>query len=1821
MKRIVSCLLAFVLVFTPYFSASASEPEQSTKSAQGSSAAPEGQEKPGGEETGKGSTGEQADSAGAKGPAAEGKEEKAQAGEQTGGQEKDKSAEETAGQKNQTAGDISSQEEKKAAGESGGQEEKKTEEEAAGKEGQQTAAEAGGQEGKTIADSGQIDVSICQAAIFDKETVFTVSLTGYEDKEIVLAEDAKEPAARGMVSYENLPAGTYALTVSAPGFAGYTQEIKVDGWAYQVWLTTGFVSGFSYEEEQVHPGVLLVGDVDGNGVIDDADKTKLIDDIEAGKEQSPNSDLNGDGIVDIVDLEYFAKGYQISEDTNSSLEVSVPAAVIGMQPDNDTSVDGELDALLKDEGSVLLSRKDGQTISEMSPVSVTFDFPEEESYGADGIVIETAEDNGITAAELQIVYTEEGMEHSAVVPVRKGMNFLLDTSAVTVTQDAEGAICINLGPQIAVKKVSLKIMGMEKNNNLAEISRVKFVNGMENRISEPDMDIPENLSADCKNKSFTLTWDACRNVTGYEVLVAYEGEEEVRAVRGNSLTVTSFNQGKLQNNQSYEVKVQSVNGSWRSGYCEAVTAIPKTDKKPDAPDNLKVTGKFKAIGASWKNMEDTDSYNLYYRETGTENFQKIEGIAASNYTISELKNHTEYEVYVTGVNELGESGPSITGVAQTINPDPADMPKYKRINAAGEGEVSEHIISAAAAQGRMEESPKDTEAGTAWGTVDNNPVSYHYHGTWDSGGFNPLQENGGLVYEFDEAYEMEAFALQEASVQNTGYGYIQVRYWDENGTRKELGKVSIEAKSDSQGRTYYLIRLPRMIRAKKLQFGLARSLAVGSNTVSEVYFYHYDSLEDDIMALYADALHTKLKEEVNQETIDGLRTRLNTKDEVSGEYHPDKDALERELKTAEEILNAELTEPVQIYSSITTSDAGRGFGGLNAWQPLGISAAAGEEITIYVGHSSKRTGETTNLQLVATQYHAEAASMAQTISTPLKIGRNQITIPKLSSMKAEAGGALYIQYTGTAGAGNYAVRVNGGAEVPRLDLYRVTDPAERVRRAERYVEELDAYTNQMEERHRELHKQSENQLVQYDYDAKNCILGASDILLDSMLLSLPAWQIWTGAGTGTVEERAARLVQSMDAMEDMMYLFYQHKGLNNSAEAERDRLPYRHLNIRYQRMFAGAFMYASGNHIGIEWNETAGMIGCVPVQFDENGKYISGRYFGWGIAHEIGHCINQGAYAVAEITNNYFSVLAQAKDTSDSVRFQYSEVYKKVTSGTKGHASNVFTQLGMYWQLHLAYDNGYNYKTYANHKEQLDSLFFARVDSYARNPAAAPAPGGVSLSLSGNSDQVLMRLSCGAAKKNLLEFFERWGMTPDEATTAYASQFEPETRAIFYVNDDARVYRLEHEGSKLDTAGTVEAVGDTAAARINENAANQVDFVLNSKNIPEEDVLGYEIVRCTISGGETEEELAGFVTKKEAEAGTFSDLVTTMNNRVVTYKVRVIDQYLNRSAPKMLEPLKIEHAGCIDKTGWTADSAGITATSEGVADGKDTDTSCGPEEAKPLEKIIDGNNRTTYQGVAGDNAEVVLDFHKELTITGLQYTVTEGTPVKDYRIWFLNGKGGWTKAAEGAFRGDDTEIVYFAEEGGKNIASYQTTSVKLEIRGQKDTEISISELDVLGVTGDNVDFRRTGEGTAAIGRLSGDFVYGEDSDDVIPAGSIVFTGAYKGNPAYNVVMLYDQNGNQVGGRDSEGNLNAYQTILAEVPETGNVRDVSDGTWIYWIQPEDVVNLQAIEKVRAELYRVDNALTNEGQRMVSDSLFEVMPEELPEIQINSGGMTR
>lgn len=1683
---------------------------------------------------------------------------------------------------------------------------------------------------------GQVDVSIGSGLTLERDVTFAVTLTDSQgntkNEEIVLGGDS----ARSKTGFSGLPSDTYTLSVKGAGFADYTQTIAVKDKGYLVSLTTGFLAGYSYVEGGAHPGVLLIGDVNGDGSVNEADKTALVDTIDrdesadtykntdeteatGGSQIAEDSvsasgnlitDLNGDGATDLVDLEYLAKSYGETGDTRAMIEEFISPAVIEVKAAEGTVVNGNLDKLLQGEGQVTLSPADGAEISAEHPVALEFDFSNADTSAVvtDGILIETGNGSPIAQAVIGIAYEEDGVEYTEEIPVTSGVHYLLNRSNVYATQDKDGNIEVHLGAQVAVKKVTLTITAMTNNNNLAEISRVEFVNGMEERIPAPEMDIPENLAATAGSEEFTVTWDACVNITGYEVLIRQGSKEETIQVASNSLTVTTFCGGNVKNYTTYTVSVQSVNGSWSSGYCTSMEVTPKPTSRPDKPDNVTAAGKYQSILVNWKNMNDTQSYNLYYKVKDSEDaYTKIEGLTTNSYTITGLESLVEYEIYVTGVNELGESPESIHCAAKTTDLNPAEMPRYNLINRDEEGVPgSAHIVSVTRNGGTMVDSPSDTETGTAWGTVDNDAASYYSKSTWDDGGFNALG-SVGLIYQFDQAYKMDTIAL--FGTNGMQYSYAQVRWWA-NETDYYTVRVTVSAAKDAQGRTYYLLKLPSAVTTNKVQIGLARYLATAPYqliTVSEAYFYHYDTLRDEIMALYVDDLHTVLKPEVTQETIDALRIKVNTPD-AFGEENPNKELLLRELETAEKILNDEkLNAPVEIHNGITTNDVNRGFTGLNAWQPLGVTAAAGEKLTIYVGHNTKRTGDSTNLQLVATQYHAESNAMSTVVGT-LKVGANEITVPKIgSSVGYESGGALYVQYTGNSSSDLYSVRVSGGCAVPILDLYKVTDEAQRLERTTAYVEALKTYTAQVEALHAEHHKDSENSNVNYDYDTRNCILEASDIMLDTMMFSLPAQQILAGAGEGSSGEQAQRILNSMEAMEDMMHLFYQHKGLNAGASAALHQIPKGHLNIRYQRMFSGAFMYASGNHIGIEWTETPGMVRAVPVVSDDEGRYISGNYFGWGIAHEIGHCINQKTYEVAEITNNYFAQLAQAKDTNAGMRFDYANIYAKVASGAKGNSSNGATQLGLYWQLHLAYDQGYNYKTYANYNEQLSNLFYARVDTYSRDTKQAPAPGGVALTLGSSTDQNLMRLACAAAQKNILEFFERWGKTPDADTIAYAEQFEKESRAIYYVSDDSRMYALSNAGSSLSADGTTQAIG-AVSVNVSPAAANQVNLTMSSANVPENDVLGYEIVRCTISGGQIERTPVGFAT-----GSSFTDTVSSMNNRAVFYEVTLIDKYLNRSAVAATGTVKIEHDGSLYKSDWTVSVTGLTA--DAATGDADEWLPCEPTVEKPEAKVIDNSLETVYEPtMSGTSGEILLEFNRTLTVSGLKYTAGSGTPIGSYTVQVCQD-GRWIDVAQGTF--DGSGMVYFANEDGAYVSTYAATAVKLVMQGQKGTKLSIAELDVLGVTGDNVDFRRTQEeNTVVIGTLSADYQYGETAADAIPAGALIFTGSYKGNPAYNVVLLYDQDGNIVGGIDTDGNLKAQQIILADVPAEGNIANVSDGTWIYWVEPEALTEMQMPQKVRAELYRVNNALTNEGQRLVSDSLFETLPDVLPGITLGS-----
>ena len=145
--------------------------------------------------------------------------------------------------------------------------------------------------------------------------------------------------------------------------------------------------------------------------------------------------------------------------------------------------------------------------------------------------------------------------------------------------------------------------------------------------------------------------------------------------------------------------------------------------------------------------------------------------------------------------------------------------------------------------------------------------------------------------------------------------------------------------------------------------------------------------------------------------------------------------MEKELDNAEDILNNQLSEPILVHNTITTRDTDRGFSGLNAWQPLVSVLMQDRSVVIYVNGIRDETGQNSSLSLVATQQHAEASGFAKTVGN-LKIGRNEITIPQITSTDVEKGGALYLQYNGNKDTDQYAVRVSSGTRFQRLICIR-----------------------------------------------------------------------------------------------------------------------------------------------------------------------------------------------------------------------------------------------------------------------------------------------------------------------------------------------------------------------------------------------------------------------------------------------------------------------------------------------------------------------------------------------------------------------------------------------------------------------------------------------------------------------------------------------------------------------------------------------------------------------------------------------------------------
>lgn len=1761
----------------------------------------------------------------------------------------------------------------------------------------------------------------------------------------------------------NIPAGEYTLRMDAEYyFENFEQKVTIQDGAKTTLVFSNSYTSYR-GEGKTSPGVFALGDVNGDGVIDQLDgkvvlqyvgqsQTELApsENPEDGPVERPADnfaviyDLNLDGKIDIQDLSILA--YNMGRDKQEATPIiTVLQSAVKVEKAQEKAVpqgERKLDTIMEDaEEPIQIAPANADAeISAENPIEIAMEVasttevggmviaaPAESGPTAGTIIVDTVnpddpdgdpipmeipiENEGSQPAQPEETAPQSGMMRMArrsaasVMSAPSALAASSDGSTAKAIRKADGSIVIDLGRQIAIKKVTIVVTATAASTNLTEIAKVEFLNDMESRIPEPELNIPGNVQVTGDGDSFTVTWDPEVNVTGYEVAVSAKDKtgktypEQFYKAGVNQIVISEFKGGvkdKVTPLWTYYVRVKSTNGSWSSPYSAVSEHYQMAGKAPDAPDNVFVNGKFRQLDVSWKDMTGTEKYSLEYREKGTEEWTEVHEILTNTRQITGLKDATTYEVRVYGWNTDNNGnmrrGPySLPAIGKTAN----EIPQFPKYNMVPREEIE--AIAAYSANIDTTQYPADQPFNPEF-FIDDDYTTY-FHSTTGAG-------QGSIVTFTEEKTIKEIVVtnrMEDAYTIGWPYYYtIYINGWNAAGQQVVSSASYNFANLHPGAKNTIRLTLSEPITVKKLSVGFHRYYNAAV-TISEIKYFEYDSLEDEVYGLYADDMHVTLKDTVTLEQIEALETRANTKDATWDEYHPKKDLLLSELAYAKELLlnGASIGNVYQVKSDISKNIGGSQFeGGLSGLQPLGYVAQSGNKINVYVGQKGKQLGQATDVRLVFTQYHAESAAWRAGEITLVQ-GKNEIEIPSVSSLDFEHGGSLYIVHTNIENVRNnpVQVRVSGATKIPTLDLHRTigvnratVDEAAWKATIRTYVEELVAYNRNLAANHA-VHEEA---VGGYEFGfGANCFLNSTEIGLDNVLISVPASQILNALGgvDGDIDAMTNKLYGSMYAMNQMIELFYKERGFNPAIANSYQGIPTARFNIRYHRMFAGAFMYAGGLHLGIEWGSVPGVAQGTPIVTDENGKRIGGNILGWGVAHEMGHNADAAGVSYAEVTNNIWSQFNKTWDTATTTRIPYDKVYEHVTSNTVGKANGVFAQLGMYWQLHLAYDEHYAYYNYykeadgsvqfteENYNDMLAGEFFARYYLYRRNVSSAPATTQTYASVyRGTTDQNIMRTACAAAEKDLTDFFRAWGLVVDDVTANYASQFPKETRKIQYINDAAHEYTLAGGAPMTSTA-----VNAALEQGVGANARKVTLTISLSDEANMDAILGYEIIR----NGKPVAFIQPAVTKTTNEDGTvtttydaetvYTDVVETQNNRVMTYGVVAYDKYLNATSMTEMDPIKIRHEGDLPKDNWTVEStnmtsdAGVLSVYDGTqpVEGKvykdaktnenvtytadmdvqylDKDTGERLRFESAATRIFDGDDSTTYIGhTASGEAQIMISLGTKQELMGIARPATPAagtTRLWGFKLEFSdNGGASWKQigAIQLTTLADGRSALMFKTDG--NIRAITATHIRITAPGSN--MLGFEELTLIGPSGDNVDIGvstvdeetgvETWDTSNAIGILDSDYVLDAEAGSIIPAGSFIVTGKYTGNAAYNVVKLYNQNHKMFdetfeNKRDSI--INGYQVFFADMPEAGNIVNVKDGSWIYWLEPltgenegkfglpgagengEDIV-VELPTSVYAELYRVDNALTLAGERLVSDSFTVAVPAVLPRISLTS-----
>lgn len=1689
----------------------------------------------------------------------------------------------------------------------------------------------------------------------------------------------------------NIPAGTYSIEVNGVHYGKYTHGANVtlkDGDLAEFSLVDSLY-GDPIPADETRVGLVPYGDFDRNGRVDDGDSAAIAQAVHEGSTDAI-FDLTGDGKVDLADVQHFAHtvnrshaatGIRIMKDVSQMDPSFNEGTSAGLNPggtgptiNDPTQAAGSL--LYDDEDTIVLRHETGANITADSPVGFTVDS---KGVGVGAFVVQFPRDEnnkpynmgGTGRINLELDDPIAGDEESDKVyrlyadiqeatgnivdlvpsgnPDEHPYDFMYQRLRAYLFKETGQLVIVFADAIIPVKIRNVEVIftsTTDPTNKTVEISHVGFVDDVDELNLPVFPDAPEVTDVETGDEQIELAWLAQDGAISYDVEIGIDNKTDVYSTSAPTITIDSHStSGNLQNDTPYSLRVRSVGLSGNSVWSAPVTAVPEDRTAPSNIAAPVLSAGYSQITASWDPIDNADAYILYFKKKGDPTFSSAE-LSATSYTVKGLESYTEYEFYLAAENDYGISESSATVSASTTSAG-GKIPWFNLINRA-----SQNADLYPAVNSFSEIAIDGLDDGSAQAIVDGNFDTYVDLGSASeaTGGSNAT---ASVTLNEPQDLRNIAFTTYMGEGYAEGIENVYVRAFSRNAegalTESELftldnglnaRSVPTEGGAETMSANTVYVELPYTIAgAETVHISFTRTDGQPA-TISELALYSPSGLEEEVAGIWADETHILLSKGMDATAFDGLVKHIESRDEASAanghpaETHPLASEFAAEVANARQMLSFDDPITVGVNTNITTANAV--IGGMNAWQPLGISAKAGENIKVYVSTPSNATGEATKLRLVASQYMGGRDSQFAPVGYLLS-GMNEITIPEIGELpegvNVERGGALYLEYTGDSASDSYNVSVLGGTRIPVLDLSGLSEDSDRLRneRIIQYTMALEEYVNTLSSAHSAAGHAGTGFFGMFvDGD---CSANLTEIVTDRAILTLPATRVVLELGSTDMTEVADRIAEIANGVDEMIGIAYQHKGLFDVSEnpnltrmygANNDIPGARH-NIRCMSLGEGDSICSTNNYIGITWEGVTNILNIKPVELAADGTYDSGQYLGVDIAHALGHQLTDNAAAIPEVAANYFTQLFTTQDSNESVVFDWDDVYSHVTSNAKGELD---ARLGAacLWQLHLAYDEGASHAFYTDPDDEMANLIFARMNAYARNVDAAPY--GLTLD-DADAENKLMRLAFAAADRNLIGFFEAWGLEPDRTTRAYASNFAKERRAIQYLTDD-----IDKEAAVGVGVG-IEGVEVSAAARFDRDAQNVVIDNIVASGTSAKNVYGYEVLRKIEDGYMP----VGFISGKGA---TFTESAVSLPQNDVEYRVRAIDNACNASDMTDALVVRVEHASTeggvpnftmvTDKSKWhiTSNMVSIDGAASD-ADGAFAGMGCGSVAAEDLSMTADGDVKTAFTGNVLDEGakhQLTIAMNDTIDVSGIRYYPSskessfKGVDIevsKNGKDWTLvNTSMLYFPATDNykgydAFGRSDSASIYFSEADitgdpaqAGNLASYSASYIRLTEWCDNAEPVSIAEIDVISSPVYKVSL--LGEDAHyGMGKLTHDVtlehvvdVDGEQrsSDIFIPKGSFVIMGDCTGNPVYNTVVVKDQAGNVLID-PSQQIIITDKVASSDAAIIDSAAMVFGGTWLYYFEPgtyEDA--LEDWGAIHPELYRTDGGTSMSDSKLVA-----------------------